>query len=45
MIPTFRALARQTIVRPITEDIMPCENGRTIIKNNLDAGVDIETDV
>ena len=37
MIPRFRALACQTIVRPITEDVMTRQEGRAIIKDNLDA--------
>jgi predicted amidohydrolase len=35
----FRALACQTIVRPITEDVMTRQDGRSIIKDNLDAAL------
>jgi predicted amidohydrolase len=41
MIPRFRALACQTIVRPITEDVMTREEGRAIIKDNLDAALNL----
>jgi len=41
MIPRFRALACQTIVRPITEDVMTRKEGRAIIKDNLDAALNL----
>ena len=41
MYPRFRALACQTIVRPITEDVMTREDGRAIIKDNLDAALNL----
>jgi len=41
MIPRFRALACQTIVRPITEDVITREEGRAIIKDNLDAALNL----
>jgi len=41
MIPRFRALACQTIVRPITEDVMTRKEGRAIIKENLDAALNL----
>lgn len=41
MIPRFRALACQTIVRPITEDVMTRQEGRAIIKENLDAALNL----
>ncbi|SVA08183.1 uncharacterized protein METZ01_LOCUS61037, partial [marine metagenome] len=41
MIPRFRALACQTIVRPITEDVMTRQEGRAIIKDNLDAALNL----
>ncbi len=41
MIPRFRALACQTIVRPITEDIQTRKEGREIIKDNLDAALNL----
>ena len=41
MLPRFRALACQTIVRPITEDVMTREDGRAIIKENLDAALNL----
>ena len=39
MIPRFNAVACQTIVRPITEDVESYEDGRAIIKENMDAAV------
>ena len=46
MIPRFRALACQTIVRPITEDVQTRKEGRAIIKENLDAiGLEADTGV
>ena len=41
MTPRFRALACQTIVRPVTEDVMTREEGRAIIKDNLDAALNL----
>jgi len=41
VIPRFRALACQTIVRPITEDVMTRNEGRAIIKDNLDAALNL----
>ena len=41
MIPRFRALACQTIIRPITEDVMTRQEGRAIIKENLDAALNL----
>ena len=41
MIPRFRALACQTIVRPITEDVMTRKEGLAIIKDNLDAALNL----
>jgi len=41
MIPRFRALACQTIIRPITEDVITREEGRAIIKDNLDAALNL----
>ena len=41
MIPRYRALACQTIVRPITEDVMTRQEGRAIIKDNLDAALNL----
>ena len=41
MIPRFRALACQTIVRPITEDVQTRKEGRAIIKDNLDAALNL----
>ena len=35
----YYALACQTIVRPITEDVTSRENGRAVIKENLDAAL------
>jgi predicted amidohydrolase len=41
MIPRFRALACQTIVRPITEEVQTRKEGRAIIKENLDAALNL----
>lgn len=39
MYPRFSAVACQTIVRPIREDVESFEDGRAIIKENMDAAV------
>ena len=41
MIPRFRALACQTIIRPITEEVQTRKEGRAIIKENLDAALNL----
>ena len=41
MNPRFRALALQTIVRPITEDVMTREEAMVIVKENLDAALNL----
>ncbi|MEE8321682.1 MAG: nitrilase-related carbon-nitrogen hydrolase [Gammaproteobacteria bacterium] len=41
MVSRFTAVACQTIVRPITEDVMTHQEGRAIIKENMDAAVNL----
>ena len=41
MIARYQAMACQTIVRPITEDVADRKAGRAIIRDNLDAAISL----
>ena len=41
MTPRYRALACQTIVRPVTEDVLRPVDARAIIRDNLDAALNL----